>query len=157
MPDISLHSPLRGWLTSLDEVPDDVFAQRLLGEGVCIDPISNSLHSPCAGVVASLPASQHAIAIRTDEGAEILLHIGIDTVALKGQGFETHVAIGDRVSSGQRLISFDLARLARCSRRDPRTCDRRIMGANGSRLGRLPADLGTGRPHTRPFAAASRL
>jgi phosphocarrier protein FPr/phosphocarrier protein len=116
MPDISLHSPLRGWLTSLDEVPDDVFAQRLLGEGVCIDPISNSLHSPCAGVVASLPASQHAIAIRTDEGAEILLHIGIDTVALKGQGFETHVAIGDRVSSGQRLISFDLDRLARTAK-----------------------------------------
>jgi multiphosphoryl transfer protein len=116
MPDTSLHSPLRGWLTSLDEVPDDVFAQRLLGAGVCIDPTGNTLHSPCAGVVASLPVSQHAIAIRTDEGAEILLHIGIDTVALKGQGFETHVAIGDRVGSGQRLISFDLDRLARTAK-----------------------------------------
>jgi phosphocarrier protein FPr/phosphocarrier protein len=113
MSETTLHAPLHGWLTALDEVPDEVFAQRLLGEGVCIDPIGNTLHAPCDGIVMSLPASRHAIAIRTDEGAEILLHIGIDTVALKGEGFEAHVAIGERVSSGQRLITFDLDQLAR--------------------------------------------
>ncbi|HVF17268.1 MAG TPA: glucose PTS transporter subunit IIA, partial [Steroidobacteraceae bacterium] len=113
MSDTLLHSPLCGWLTSLDEVPDDVFAQRLLGAGVSIDPTGNTLHAPCDGIVISLPASQHAVAIRTDDGAEILLHIGIDTVALKGEGFESHVAVGDRVSSGQRLITFDLDQLAR--------------------------------------------
>jgi phosphocarrier protein FPr/phosphocarrier protein len=104
----TLRSPLRGWLTTLDEVPDEVFAQRLLGDGVCIDPTNATLHAPCDGEVVSLPASRHAVALRTADGAEILLHIGIDTVALGGAGFESHVGIGDRVATGQRLITFDL-------------------------------------------------
>jgi multiphosphoryl transfer protein len=107
-----LRAPLRGWLCSLAEVPDEVFAQRVLGDGVCIEPTGDTLHAPCDGVVTSLPDSKHAVALRTSEGAELLLHIGIDTVALAGEGFSAHVAVGDQVTSGQRLITFDLRRLA---------------------------------------------
>jgi phosphoenolpyruvate-protein phosphotransferase len=106
-----LRAPLRGWLASLTEVPDEVFAQRLLGDGVCIDPTSDTLHAPCDGIVTSLPESKHAIALRTSGGAELLLHIGIDTVALAGEGFSAHVAVGDHVTTGQRLITFDLRSL----------------------------------------------
>jgi multiphosphoryl transfer protein len=111
MADTTLRSPLRGWLASLDEVPDEVFAQRLLGDGLCIDPTNHTLHAPCDADVFSLPSSRHAIALRTAEGAEILLHVGIDTVALGGEGFAAHVHVGDRVTTGQRLITFDLAGL----------------------------------------------
>lgn len=103
---------MRGWLSSLDEVPDEVFAQRVLGDGICIDPTSDVLHAPCDGVVVSVPDSKHAVALRTAEGAELLLHVGIDTVALGGEGFEAHVRAGDRVTTGQRLLSFDLQRIA---------------------------------------------
>jgi multiphosphoryl transfer protein len=97
-PGTTIRAPLRGWLTTLDEVPDEVFAQRVLGDGLCIDPTSNTVHAPCDAEVISLPASRHAIALRTAEGAEILVHVGIDTVALRGLGFEAHVNVGDRVA-----------------------------------------------------------
>ena len=109
----TLRAPLRGWLASLDEVPDEVFAQRVLGEGVAIDPTEGSLHAPCDGEVISLAATRHAVAIKSVDGAELLLHVGIDTVALEGRGFEAHVKLGDRVTTGQKLLSFDLDLLAR--------------------------------------------
>ncbi len=112
MSNTTLRSPLRGWLAGLDEVPDEVFAQRLIGAGVCIDPTNDALHAPCDGIVLSLPDTKHAIALRADSGAELLLHVGIDTVALAGEGFTAHVSVGDRVTTGQRLIQFDLAHLA---------------------------------------------
>lgn len=110
---LTLHSPLRGWCAPLDETPDEVFAQRLLGDGVAIDPTGDTLHAPCDGEIISVPASKHAIALRADNGAEILLHVGIDTVALNGQGFEALVQQGARVQRGQPLLKFDLDVLAR--------------------------------------------
>jgi phosphocarrier protein FPr/phosphocarrier protein len=104
---------LRGWCAPLDETPDEVFAQRLLGDGVAIDPISDTLHAPCDGEIISVPASMHAVALRADNGAEILLHVGIDTVALGGRGFEALVQQGARVQRGQPLLKFDLDILAR--------------------------------------------
>lgn len=110
---LKLYSPLRGWCASLDETPDEVFAQRFLGDGVAIDPTGDTLHSPCDGEIVSLATSRHAVAIRADNGAEILLHVGIDTVALGGNGFESLVQPGARVSRGQPLLKFDLDVLAR--------------------------------------------
>jgi phosphoenolpyruvate-protein phosphotransferase len=110
---LKLHSPLRGWCAPLAETPDEVFAQRFLGDGVAIDPTGDTLYAPCDGEIVSVATSRHAVAIRADNGAEILLHVGIDTVALGGNGFEALVQPGARVSRGQPLLKFDLDILAR--------------------------------------------
>jgi multiphosphoryl transfer protein len=113
MSNLVLHAPLEGWCASLDEAPDPVFAGRMLGDGVALDPIGGTLFSPCDGELIVVPASKHAVTIRAANGAEILIHIGIDTVELRGEGFELHVREGDTVRRGDRLISFDLDLLAR--------------------------------------------
>ena len=107
-----LVAPLAGWCTPLDDLPDPVFANRMLGDGVAIDPLESVLHAPCDGEVIALPASRHAITLRAANGAEVLLHVGIDTVALQGHGFEACVQLGDRVSAGTPLLRFDLDALA---------------------------------------------
>ena len=113
MSDVKLQAPLAGWVGPLDEVEDEVFATRMLGDGVAIDPTETVLRAPCDGEVTALPESAHAVTIRAANGAEILVHIGIDTVALKGEGFTALVAAGERVKAGQTLIRFDLERIAR--------------------------------------------
>jgi phosphocarrier protein FPr/phosphocarrier protein len=113
MANLTLVSPLRGWCAPLDETPDAVFAQRLLGDGVAIDPTEGVLYAPCAGEVISVAAAGHAVALRAANGAEILLHVGIDTVALGGEGFKVLVAAGARVRTGEPLLNFDLDVLAR--------------------------------------------
>jgi multiphosphoryl transfer protein len=113
MANLTLVSPLRGWCAPLDETPDAVFAQRLLGDGVAIDPTAGVLHAPCDGEIISVAAAGHAIALRAGNGAEILLHVGIDTVALGGEGFKVLVTVGARVRQGAPLLNFDLDVLAR--------------------------------------------
>jgi phosphocarrier protein FPr/phosphocarrier protein len=107
-----LDAPLSGWAAPLDEAPDAVFAGRMLGDGVAIDPLARSLHAPCDGAIISIPTTRHAVTLRADNGAEILMHVGLETVALAGQGFEVHVVQGARVRRGDRLLSFDLDLLA---------------------------------------------
>jgi len=107
-----LLSPLQGWSAPLEETPDAVFSGRMMGDGVAIDPTGNMLHAPCDGTLIVVAASKHAVTIRADNGAEILLHVGIDTVGLAGAGFELYVRAGQRVKAGERLISFDLDLLA---------------------------------------------
>ena len=113
MSKVILVAPLAGWSTPLDEAPDAVFAGRMLGDGLAIDPTGSTLYAPCDGELIAVPASRHAITLRTPEGAEILLHVGIDTVAQGGEGFELHVQQGQRVRAGDRLLSFDIDLLAR--------------------------------------------
>ncbi|MDR6626109.1 glucose PTS transporter subunit IIA, partial [Caulobacter segnis] len=108
-----LSSPLKGWIASLSEVPDAVFAGRMLGDGVAIDPLGGELVAPCDGVVVSAHRAGHAVTLRADCGAEILMHVGLETVALGGEGFTAHVREGQAVKAGQSLISFDLDLLAR--------------------------------------------
>ncbi len=113
MANLILVAPMSGWSAPLDEVPDEVFAGRLLGDGVAIDPTEGVLRAPCDGVIVTTAPQMHAVTIRAANGAEILLHVGIDTVALNGEGFELHVAAGATVRTGDRLLTFDLDLLAR--------------------------------------------
>jgi multiphosphoryl transfer protein len=113
MSKVILVAPLAGWSTPLEEAPDAVFAGRMLGDGLAIDPTGHTLYSPCDGELVAVPATKHAVTLRTTQGAEILLHVGIDTVGLNGEGFELHVREGQRVRTGERLLSFDLDLLAR--------------------------------------------
>lgn len=103
-----LRAPIGGWLGSIADVPDPVFSGRILGDGFAIDPTDATLRAPFAGIVTSLHRAHHAVTLRADDGAEVLMHIGLDTVALKGDGFTPHVAEGDRVKVGDPLISFDM-------------------------------------------------
>ncbi|MBD1913381.1 MULTISPECIES: phosphoenolpyruvate--protein phosphotransferase [unclassified Leptolyngbya] len=104
---VLLVAPLSGMLLPIDRVPDPVFAQKMVGDGISIDPTSQILQAPCDGEVIQLHPSNHAITLRTAEGLEVLMHIGLDTVTLRGQGFSPKVAVGDRVKVGDPLIAFD--------------------------------------------------
>ncbi|MES3100317.1 phosphoenolpyruvate--protein phosphotransferase [Sphingomonas faeni] len=108
MKPIILTSPLQGWASPLEAVPDPVFAERMMGDGIAVDPTGDCLHAPCDAVVLSVHASGHAITLRTPEGAEILMHIGLDTVALGGRGFTPCVVEGASVQRLDPLIRFDL-------------------------------------------------
>ncbi|MFD1789792.1 phosphoenolpyruvate--protein phosphotransferase [Sphingomonas floccifaciens] len=108
-----LSAPMAGWAMPLADVPDAVFAQGMMGSGVAIDPVDGVLHAPCDATVTSIHAARHAVALTTDDGAELLLHIGIDSVAMGGEGFEALVAPATRVAAGTPLIRFDLDLLAR--------------------------------------------
>jgi phosphoenolpyruvate-protein phosphotransferase len=106
--DLIITAPVKGWAAPLEEVPDPVFAGRMMGDGVAIHPIGTTVHAPCDGVVVGLHAAGHAVTIRNAAGAELLVHIGLDTVALGGRGFRALVAEGARVLRGDPLIEFDL-------------------------------------------------
>ncbi len=108
-----LTAPVSGWALTLAEVPDAVFAGLMLGDGLAIDPTGNELRAPCDGELLSIAPTRHAVTLRADNGAELLLHVGIDTVGLKGQGFEALAAAGKRVRSGDLLLRFDLDSIAR--------------------------------------------
>ena len=107
-----IRSPLHGWAAPLAEVPDPVFAEGMMGDGVAIDPFEGELCAPCDGEVFQLHRARHALTVRTAEGAEILIHLGLETVALAGEGFQSLVREGDRVAAGQTLLRFDLDLLA---------------------------------------------
>ena len=102
-----IQAPLQGQLVSLDQINDEVFASQQMGKTLAIYPIEEQIVSPGNGQVTALYPTHHAIGLKLDNGAEILLHIGINTVELKGQGFETFVKVGERVRLGQKLLSFD--------------------------------------------------
>ena len=116
MSDLVLRSPLSGWALPLEDVPDEVFAAKMMGDGLAIDPLDGTLIAPCDGTLTAVPESAHAVTIRAANEAELLLHVGIDTVNLKGAGFTVLVRAGQSVRAGEPLIRFDLDRLARSAR-----------------------------------------
>ncbi|MCB9946372.1 MAG: phosphoenolpyruvate--protein phosphotransferase [Rhodospirillaceae bacterium] len=109
---IELLAPVDGVLVPLEQVPDPVFAERMVGDGVSIDPLNEVLTAPCAGTVTQLHKAGHAVTLTGPEGVEVLLHIGLDTVALKGEGFRPQVSEGQTVGAGDPLIAFDADHLA---------------------------------------------
>ena len=101
-------SPLAGQVKPLSQATDPVFSSGVMGQGVVIEPSQGELVSPVNGTVTVLFPTKHAVGIVSEEGVEMLMHIGMDTVSLDGKGFEAHVAQGDKVTVGQKLISFDM-------------------------------------------------
>lgn len=105
---ITLFSPpLCGKAVALENVPDATFAQGILGQGAAIEPSEGKVIAPADGTVSTIFDTHHAVGLTLDSGAELLIHIGINTVELNGEGFTAHISEGDRVTRGQTLITFD--------------------------------------------------
>ena len=100
-------SPVAGVAEGLEKVADEVFASKTLGDGIAIVPSTGELVAPCDAEVAMVFPTNHAIGLKLDNGCELLIHVGIDTVKMEGEGFEAHVAASDEVKVGDRLLSFD--------------------------------------------------
>ncbi|MBM7835026.1 glucose-specific PTS transporter subunit IIBC [Clostridium sardiniense] len=100
-------APLTGNVIRIEDVPDKVFAEKMMGEGFAIEPLGNIVSAPVAGEITSLFTTKHAIGITSDNGLEILIHVGMDTVSLNGEGFTPYVKQGDRVKIGDKLLSVD--------------------------------------------------
>lgn len=111
--ELTLSAPLSGPVLTLANVPDAVFASGAMGDGIAIDPLNDTLYSPCAGVVIHVARTGHALTVRADNGAELLLHLGLDTVEMQGEGFSMLVKEGARVSNGQPLLRYDLDKVGR--------------------------------------------
>lgn len=103
----ALRSPLTGTILKTNEISDESFAGELLGKTIGIVPKDGEIYSPCSGVVSALFPTNHAVGITSEDGAELLIHIGINTVALEGRHFSSHIKEGERITPGQSLITFD--------------------------------------------------
>ena len=109
MTKLDIYAPLDGTTVDLKTIPDEVFAGGMVGEGVSIAPASAVLKAPCAGEVINIHRSNHALSLRTADGIDVLLHIGLDTVSLKGKGFHLKTSLGAKVKIGDPLIAFDFS------------------------------------------------
>ena len=112
---LTLLAPLSGVIVPLEQVPDPAFARRLAGDGLALDPLDQRLLAPCDARVLHVHRAGHALTLSAS-GLEILIHVGLDTVALKGKGFEPHVKAGDEVHAGDLLLTFDADYVARHAR-----------------------------------------
>jgi PTS system glucose-specific IIA component len=106
---IILKSPVVGRCFDISEIPDEVFSTKMLGNGIGFESTDGVLYSPADGEIVQVFPTKHAVILRTKDGIEILLHIGVDTVEMKGEGFETFVKKEDQVKAGDKLVSFDNA------------------------------------------------
>lgn len=106
---VTVRRPLEGRVVPLAEVPDPTFAEGIMGPGVAIEPTGDTVVAPADGTIAHVFPTSHAVALLLDDGTELLVHVGIDTVRLQGRGFETLVAEGQRVREGEPLLRFDVA------------------------------------------------
>lgn len=105
---VKLYAPMSGEIVNLGDVPDPVFAGKMVGDGVAIKPTDGEVLSPCDGKIVQLFPTRHALGIETKEGLEILIHVGLETVSLNGAGFKSFVSEGDTVSTGDKLLEVDL-------------------------------------------------
>ena len=101
-------APLTGTVHQLEDVPDPVFAEKMMGEGIAIKPSEGVVVAPFDGEVVQVFPTKHAIGLKGESGLELLIHIGLETVSLDGEGFEAFVKQGDHVQRGDKLISFDM-------------------------------------------------
>lgn len=104
----NIYAPVNGKIVKLEDVPDPVFSEKMMGEGIAIIPTNGTVLSPVDGEVMHIPDTKHAVGLRTKHGTELLIHVGLETVALKGEGFTVFVESGSNVSKGDRLLEFDL-------------------------------------------------
>ena len=104
-----VYAPVAGKVVSLQEVPDDAFANEMFGKGFAVIPENGDIYAPISGkIIAIQEPSLHAYGIVGEDGTEIMLHVGIDTVEMNGEGFETYVKTGDQIKAGDKLGKFDL-------------------------------------------------
>ncbi|MED4841681.1 PTS glucose transporter subunit IIA [Weizmannia sp. CD-2023] len=106
-----LVAPMSGKVVQIEDVPDEVFSQKMIGDGIAIEPDEGVVVSPVDGEIVQFFPTKHAVGLKTKSGLEILIHIGMETVALNGEGFEGFVQQGDRVKAGDKLVSFDLEQI----------------------------------------------
>ncbi|PTE24156.1 PTS glucose transporter subunit IIA, partial [Staphylococcus equorum] len=106
--DSVIYAPITGEYVKIEDIPDPVFAQKMMGEGFGVNPTEGEVVSPIDGKVDNVFPTKHAIGLKADNGLELLVHIGLDTVQLDGKGFEVLVESGDVVSVGDPLLRFDL-------------------------------------------------
>lgn len=106
-----LKAPVTGRIVPIEEVPDPVFADKVVGDGLAIDPIGNVMVAPCEGVIGKIFETNHAFSMETPSGVELFVHLGIDTVTLKGEGFTRIAREGQQVKTGDPVIELDLTLL----------------------------------------------
>ena len=104
-----IKAPVDGQIVALESVKDDVFSQKMVGDGVAVIPMSNTFTAPIDGVVSKIFSTNHAYSIKSPKDLEVMVHIGLDTVALDGKGFERIANEGDEVKAGDAIIRVDLA------------------------------------------------
>lgn len=108
---LKLVSPIKGETIAIEEVNDPTFASGMLGKGVGIKPAEGKVVAPTAGEITIMFPTKHAVSILSEDGAEILIHIGLDTVNLQGQHFTSHVEVGQKVKAGDLLLEFDIEKI----------------------------------------------
>lgn len=104
---LDIYAPVNGEIIRIEDVPDPVFSQKMMGEGAAVKPDGGSIVAPVNGKVIQVAPTKHAIGLLADDGTEILIHVGLETVALNGEGFKPAVKEGDKVSAGQLLMEVD--------------------------------------------------
>lgn len=104
----ALYAPMAGKTVPVSQVPDATFAEGMLGEGIAILPADGRVYAPCNGTVDTMFETGHAVSLKGDNGAEVLIHVGLETVSLGGKCFKIHVKNGQRVKKGQLLMEADL-------------------------------------------------
>ena len=104
---LQIYAPVNGAIIPLEGVPDPVFSQKMMGEGIAVVPSGGDILAPVSGTVILIAATKHAVGIRAEDGTEILIHVGLETVALNGKGFSLAVKEGDKISVGQLLMKVD--------------------------------------------------
>ncbi|OZN25003.1 PTS glucose transporter subunit IIA [Actinobacillus seminis] len=109
--DVEIYAPLSGEIVNIEDVPDVVFSEKIVGDGVAIRPTGNTIVAPVDGVIGKIFETNHAFSMESKEGVELFVHFGIDTVELKGEGFTRVVQEGQAVKRGDVVIQFDLALL----------------------------------------------
>ncbi|WP_236636701.1 PTS glucose transporter subunit IIA [Exiguobacterium sp. SL-9] len=113
---LTLYAPMEGDIIPLEEVTDPVFSEKMMGDGIAIMPTNGTVVAPANGTIVQVAPTKHAIGIRTEDGAEILIHVGLDTVELNGAPFTVHVEVDDTVSVGQSLLTADLEQIQRAGK-----------------------------------------
>ncbi|CQR57362.1 PTS sugar transporter subunit IIA [Paenibacillus riograndensis] len=109
---LDIISPVPGQVVGLEQVPDEAFSTKAMGEGFAVQPIKGEVRAPFSGKISHIMnRSNHAILLENEAGIQILIHVGVDTVSLKGEGFVPHVVTGQTVEQGELLLEFDIARI----------------------------------------------
>ncbi|QGM80140.1 PTS glucose transporter subunit IIA [Otariodibacter oris] len=109
--EVKIYAPLSGEIVNIEDVPDVVFSEKIVGDGIAIRPNGDSIAAPVNGTIGKIFETNHAFSIESDEGIELFVHFGIDTVELKGEGFARVAEEGQKVKVGDPIIKFDLALL----------------------------------------------